>query len=70
MKADIEHLESNALSFAAYGKTDHISMTDHEFLSYIPLDNLIANQNGGSTLSCLGAENKRRYATERSRKGP
>lgn len=54
-KANIEHLERNALAFVVDGNIDYISMVDHYFLSYIPLDCFIASRNSESTLSCLSA---------------
>lgn len=54
-KANIEHLERNALAVVADGITDYVSMIDHEFLSYIPLDCFTANRKSASTMSCLSA---------------
>ena len=54
-KSNIERKEENAVVFDADGERDSISMIDHEFLSYLPLNRFNLSRKHGSTLSCLSA---------------
>ena len=40
-KADIEHIDRNALTFKAHGEHDCITLTNSEFLSYIMLSRFV-----------------------------
>lgn len=54
-KANIEHINRNALVFMIGDHRDYISLVYHNFLSYITMDRFHSSGNVESTLYCLSA---------------